>query len=266
MKPTLLLSSLLSCAALSTATADFIDLGTFANDNQNYGTFSGSEMQSVTLNGITYSTSQLTQIEMTAFAGASGSVLLQQNGETNSPNAQQRLDFLETDWRGDTGIINPTTTDDSAGANFVTPVVNIAGADMFIYEITSNLNSADGFDIRINGTQLTVLKSNYADSGADTFNDDVLTLSGTPNDLSDLLNFNSSSGATDISQSIIGVAIDFSDFGVALGDTVSSFTFNSTTENSTFDPVIIAAIPEPQSYALLAGMLSLAWIATRRRG
>ncbi len=268
MNPRLTLTFLLSCAALTSATAATTALGTSLDDALNYGTFSSSVMQSVTLNGVTYTTDQLTQIELTAFKGASGSVLLQQNGATNSPNAQQRLDFLETDWRGDTGIINPSNDSDSVAANFVTPVVNIVGPDMFVYEIAGDPNNPDAFQIRINGTQLTVGRGSYGDSGADTFNEDVLTLSSTPSSLSQLLNLTPSSGATDITQSIVGVAIDFSDFGVALGETVSSFTFDSSTVNSssTFDPVLIAAVPEPQSYALFAGMLSLAWLAIRRRG
>jgi len=265
MKTQLTITSFILSATLSTATAASIKLGTSADDSQNYGTFSSSVLQSVTLNGVTYTTDQLTQIELTSFKGASGSVLLQQNGGISSPTAQQRLDLLETDWRGDTGIINPSASDDTSGANFVSPVTNIAGADMFIYEIDNNPQDADGFEIRINGVQQTYGSSAYGDSGADTFNDDVLRLNGTPDNLSQLLSFSSSTSASDISQSIVGVAIDFSDFGVALGETVTSFTFNSNSSSSTFDPVLIAAVPEPQSFALLSGLLALSWIAVRRR-
>ena len=261
----LTITSIFFCAAATTATAASTKLGTSADDSQNYGTFSSSVLQSITLNGVTYSTNQLTRIELISFKGASGSVFLQQDGGTNSPNAQERRDFLETDWRGDTGIINPSADDDTSGANFVTPVTNIAGADMFIYEIASDPTKADSFQIRINGIQQTYGSSAYGDSGADRFNEDVLTLNGTPSNLSQLLSLSASSGANDITQSIVGVAIDFSDFGVALGETVTSFTFNSNSSSSTFDPVLIAAVPEPQSYALFAGMIALTLLTVRRR-
>lgn len=252
----------LTVIAACSVQAAFTPLGTQANDPLNYGSFTGSVLDSVTLNGITYSTSQLTQIELTAFAGANGSVLLQQDGATSNPTAQERRDFLETDWRGDTGIINPSTSNDSVMANFNTPVTNVVGPDMFLYEITSD--TADGFQIRINGTQLTVTGSDYADSGANTFNDDVLALSTTPSDLTQLLTLSASLNSPTITQNILGVGIDFSDFGVALGESVSSFSYNSD-GGSTFDPVIIAAVPEPQTYAMLAGILALVCAALRRR-
>lgn len=253
---------LLSFTSVCSVHAAFTPLGTQAADPNNYGSFTGSVLDSVTLNGVTYATSQLTQIELTAFRGQSSSVLLQQDGGPTNPTAQQRRDFLETDWRGDTGIINPSTTADSVAANFKSPVINIAGPDMFVYEI--NTSSADPFQIRINGVQLTVNSGDYGNSGADTLNDDVLMLSSTPTDLNGLLTLSSSLGSTNISQNIVGVAIDFSDFGVALGASVSSFSFNST-GSQTFDPVIIAAVPEPRTYALLVSVLALGYAIWRRR-
>lgn len=257
-----LLVSLFSLLAVGSASAAFTPLGTSGNDPNNYGSFSGSELTAITLNGKTYTTAQMTQIELTAFVGAAAGVLLQQDGMAPNPTAQQRRDFLETDWRGDTGIINPSSASDSVAANFKTPVVNIDGPDMFVYEI--NTSGADPFQIRINGVQLTVNSGNYGNSGADTSNDDVLSLTGTPANLNQLLTLNASVTSSNISQNILGVGIDFSDFGVALGDTVSSFTFNSFGSN-TFDPVIIAAVPEPQTYAQLIGALALGWVVARRR-
>lgn len=257
-----ILTLLAATATVTSLPAAFIPLGTSVNDPQNYGSFTGVVLDSVTLNGNTYTTDQLTQIELTAFVGASKSVILTRNGGDTNPTSQERRDFLETDWRGDTGLINPSSDNDSVAATFNTPVVNIAGADMFIYEI--NGSGADPFQIRINGIQLIVGSASYADSGVDTVSADVLSTSSTPANLSDLLSLNASRTSDDIDQNIVGVAIDFSDFGVALGDTVSSFTFDSYGSN-TFDPVIIAAVPEPQTFALLAGLLALSWVACRRR-
>lgn len=247
---------------LSVARGAFTPLGSSGDDPLNFGSFSGPVLESITLNGSTYSTEQLVQIELTAFRGQSGSVLLQVNGGEENPTAQQRRDFLETDWRGDTGIINPSVNNNSVGATFERPVRNIAGPDMFLYEI--NTSGADAFQIRINGTQLTVDGGDYGDSGVDTVDANVLTLSGTPTDLTDLLTNSASVTSSDISQNIVGVGIDFSDFGVALGDTVTNFSFNSASSSSTFDPVIIGAIPEPRTYVLLAGLLALGWAVCRR--
>ncbi|WP_269536904.1 hypothetical protein [Cerasicoccus fimbriatus] len=254
---------LLTISVACSAQAAFTPLGTQGDDPNNYGTFTSSVLDSVTLNGKTYSTSELTQIELTAFAGASSSVLLQNDGGPSNPTEQQRRDFLETDWRGDTGIINPTITNDSVAAIFKSPVVNIDGPDMFFYEINSS--GADGFEIRINGVQLTVNSSDYGDSGANTFNDDVLSLSSTPGNLTQLLTLSATLGSPTITQNIMGVGIDFSDFGVALGESVTSFTFNSSSSGSTVDPVIIAAVPEPQTYAMLAGLACLTLAIYRRR-
>lgn len=255
------LTLLLTLAAAGSASA-FTPLGTSGADPNNYGSFTGSTLDSVTLDGVTYTTGALVQIELTAFRGQTASVLLQNDGGPTNPTAQQRRDFLETDWRGSTGIINPSTTNDSVAANFNSPVPNITGPDMFLYEI--NTSGADSFEIRINGVQLTVDGSDYRDSGADTSDDLVLSLSGTPTDLNDLLTSSAAETSSNINQNIMGVAIDFSDFGIAPGATVSSFSYNSAT-SSTFDPVIIAAVPEPRIYALLTGMAALAWIVVRRR-
>tara|TARA_R100000027_G_scaffold34143_1_gene24973 strand:+ start:11010 stop:11885 length:876 start_codon:yes stop_codon:yes gene_type:complete len=255
--------TLIALLAVSQTQAAFTPLGTSADDAFNYGTFSGSVLSSVTLNGTTYTTDQLTQVELVSFEGAAISVLLQQNGGNSNPSSQERRDLIETDWRGDTGIINSSFVDDSSSATFNTPVVNVEGVDMILYEISSNPISADGFQIRINGVQLTVASGDYGDSGADTSNDDVLSLTSKPENLTELLNLNASVSTSNITQSIVGVGIDFSDFGVNEGDTVTSFSYNSN-GSSSFDPVIIAAIPEPRTSALLAGLACLS-LATLRR-
>ncbi|WOO39569.1 hypothetical protein [Rubellicoccus peritrichatus] len=254
---------LLNACFSSITQAAFVPLGTSGDDPNNYGTFSGVVLDSVTLNGQTYGTSSLVQVSLTAFAGATSSVLLQQNGGVTNPTAQQRRDFLETDWRGDTGIINPSAVAGSVQANFNVPVRNIAGADMFLYEINTAA-TGDAFDIIINGMTLTVGASDYGDSGANTNSADVLSVGSTPTTLTQLLNNPAGLSSGNISQNILGVGIDFSDFGVADGATVTSFSYNSGNVTS-FDPVLIAAVPEPHTYSMIAGFFVVGIAFLRRR-
>ncbi|WFB35790.1 PEP-CTERM sorting domain-containing protein [Kiritimatiellota bacterium B12222] len=215
----------------------------------------------MTLNGIEYTTSELTQVTLTAWKGASQGQLLQYNGGPTNPDATTRRGFLETDWSGNTGLINPSTTAGSVGLSFNTSVKNIAGADLFLYEISSG--TPDAFQVTINGFTQTVNGSDYGNSGVSSASSDVLNLSSTPASLGDLLGLSSTRSSDNITQNIHGVGIDFSDFGVALGDTVTSFTMNSNGSN-TFDPVIIAAIPEASSLWLLS-LGALTGILIKRR-
>lgn len=260
----------LVCSAVSTLSfitltqAAFVPLGTSGDDPLNYGSFTDAVLDSVTLNGQTYGVSSLVQISLTAYNGATASVLLQQNGGPTNPSAQERRDFLETDWRGDTGIINPSINAGSVQADFGAPVRNIPGVDMFFYEI-NGATTGDPFDITINGTSMLVSGSDYGDSGQNTMSADVLGLGFTPATLTAVLNSTATLGTSNIAQNILGVGIDFSDFGVALGDTISSFSYDSNASGSTVDPVIIAAVPEPHTCALIFGFLAMALAAMRRR-
>lgn len=246
-----------------TAQAATVALGTSGTDPNNYGTFSGQTLTDITLNGKTYDTSELIQVTLTSWRGASTGQLLQYNGGPTNPDANTRRSFLETDWSGNTGIINPATSAGSAGFSFNSPVTNVAGADLFLYEITG-ATFADDFIITIDGNALTVGGDKYGDSGVSSNSADVLNFSSTPTTLNSLLTANTSQGSNNISQSIHGVGIDFSDFGITPGATVSSFTLHSTGAN-TFDPVIIAAIPEASSLWLLSlGFLTFALVKRRK--
>ncbi len=243
-----------------TAQAATVALGTSVADPNNYGTFSGQTLTGVTLNGIEYDTSDLVQVTLTAWKGASTGQFLQYNGGPIILDEAARRGFLETDWSGNTGIINPATTAGSAGFNFNTPVKNVAGADFFLYEINSG--TADAFQVTIKGDTQTVSGTAYGNSGVSSNNADVVNIS-TPANLTSLLTNTTSSGSNNISQTIHGVGIDFSDFGIALGDSISSFTLNSSGSN-TFDPVIIAAVPEASSLWLFS-LSALAIVLFKRR-
>ncbi|MDF3130467.1 PEP-CTERM sorting domain-containing protein [Kiritimatiellaeota bacterium B1221] len=254
--------TVLMCTAGFALQAGTVALGTSTDDTDNYGTFSAQTLSSVTLNGITYDTSDLVQVTLTAWKGASVGQFLQYNNGPVTLDEAARRAFLETDWSGNTGIINPSTSAGSAGFNFNTPVKNIAGADMFLYEINSS--TPDSFQITIDGTTVNVTGAEYGNSGTSTANADVINFSNAPSNLTNLLTNTTTSGSNNINQTIHGVGIDFSDFGIALGATVSSFTLNSSSSGATFDPVIIAAVPEPASLWLLS-LAAVAMVVVKRR-
>lgn len=258
----LLSIALATCIQMQAAT---VKLGTSGSDPNNFSSFTAQTLTSVTLNGISYNTSELTRITLNAWAGDGGSQLLQTNGGSSNPTASERRGFLETDWSGNTGIINPSTTADSVMLTFNAPVVNIAGADLILYEI-NGASTADPFEININGNRMTVNGSEYGNTGATSAASKVLTMS-TPATLTALLNNASSLGSSNISQDIFGVGIDFSDFGVAPGDTVSFFYLDSFGSN-TFDPVIIAgvtSIPELSSIWLMGLAAGITLLFLKRR-
>lgn len=262
--PALIVSILLATVMSYPLRAVVIPLGTSSADPSNYGTFSGTTLQSVTLNGITYTTGQLTQISMTSFVGASALGLLQTNAGAVNPTESERRAFIETDWSGDTGILNPSTAANSFVANFNAPVLNLPGADMFLYEVNPG-TTGNGFAITINGNEVVIATTDYGSSGKSN-NSDALTLGTTPTSLNELLT-NTASFGLDLNQNILGVAIDFSDFGVSSGDTVSNFSLRSTDFALAVDPVIIAgvtSVPEPSTYAALLGGLVLL-LAIRRK-
>lgn len=235
---------------------------------------SGVTMTGVVLDNVTFTTADLTQVTVTSWASASPGSLLEadtglstNNNLTRSP--AQRRALIETDWRLDTGLINPSTTADSAGVSFNTPVANRPGVDLVIFEINPG-TSADSIVLRINGQQQTV--STWGSTGYTTPNADVIkvrntgnTADATPGSLTTLLNNPIQVNSVNIAQTVFGVGIDFSDFGVAANATVSSFTFWSTSTSTAVDPVIIAGIiPEPAAVAMVLTTLP-ALLARRHR-
>ena len=262
-----LLSSSLLVSSTSAASVAITD----ANSS-----FSGATLNSVTLNGATFSTSQLIQINVTAYDGALGSAgkILVQNGTGTSLSAAQRLALIETDWRGDTGFVN---LGNGAGitAGFTSPVFNNPGVDFILFEINSS-SPVDSFSVSFNGGSFfnlptTTTGASWGATGAQTVSADLHTSRNpgdtadqNPTNLSELLNNPLSlgtGGATDVSQNIYGIALDFSDYGVASGAAVTTFTLRGA---GTADPVIIAAlpVPEPSSIVLLLGGTAIAF---RRR-
>ena len=256
MKAQYLLASLCLPGALSAATVGIGDVGTDAN---NFATFTPSTtiLSSVTVGGQAYTTAQLVQGTVTSFVGdGTGSLLITRGGGAASVDtAQKRRDLLETDWDASTGIINPQNSNQNFGFTFNSAIVNNAGADFVMFEI-DNGTSGDDFDIEINGITLqfsAISGGGWGDTGVIS-NSSIFDVSPAPGNLTDLLNNGGSvRSGNAVAQPVWGTGIDLSDFGVADGASITSFTFDGR-GTDLIDPVIIAglqAVPEPSSSFLL---------------
>jgi hypothetical protein len=271
----LLVAGLVAAVALpaSAAMTPLNDPGTNAGTFVN--TTVGPMLQSITLNGVSYDVSELAQIEMTAYKGSTKyGMVIPDTGIDNEdpyvpdPTTATRRALLEEDWLGSTGVLNPANEAGAFAANFKTPAVNVPGPDMFIYD----LGNGDPAWITINGVEQAIAKGDFGNSGEmsgvvdllDFVNLEVEGLPGVARPaetLDELLNEEMKiSSTSNQNQTIYGVGIDFSDFDVAAGETVSGYSLRA----EGLDQVIVGAVvPEPASMALLAvGGIGL---ALRRR-
>lgn len=230
-------------------------LGTSGDDPKNYGVFTGTNLTSLALNETSYAQSDFINISLSGYTAGDKNVFLVKDGGEINPTAKERRDFIETDWDGETGFTNIGVMEFS----FTTPVVNRTGVDMFIYEIGAS--TCDALTIKINSQTVNVSSGEYGYSGVDTLSTDILETSTESSvfNLSGFLNdATKRSSLSFVSQNIRGVAIDFSDFGIADGDTVSNFTISG---GNSLDMVLVGAvssIPESSSTSILVGLSALA--------
>ena len=210
----------------------------------------------------TYQLSDLTGVTLTAFDGASGSVILTQDGGPLPPTGS-RATLIE-DARFDTGIINPDRSATAMSFDLASPLVNVAGVDLIMFEIDPASEGGDDFLVRINGITNTI--SPDINTGVITPSSDVYEASTTITTLTQLEDnpsFTSSSG--NIDQPVFAYSLDLSDFGISLGDSITSFEFGSVASGDTVDPVFVAGLPIPEPGSILLLLAGSSLIMGRRR-
>jgi len=214
---------------------------------------------------------------ISAFAGGNSTTLLgpdsgQNNGTVITYSAAQRRAFLETDFDLNTGIINPSTATDGLSGTFSTPIKNTLGTNFVLFEIAPTVDQlADRFFISFNGGSFfEVAGTAYGKTNFTTNSETLDTRNAADNGsitagtLNDLLTSNLRIQTNFIDQSVWGIGLDFSDYGVAADADVSSFTIRAFDASNRVDPVFIAGlIPEPS--VALSSVLGLAMIALRRK-
>lgn len=230
----------------------------------------GNQLESFVVNGETLLASNLVAPTLTSFRASSSTVYLVGDGQA-VPASGSRAALLTDDFRLDTGILNATAGNNSMGISFGAGLINRPGPDVVLFELNpSTQGKGDGFLVLINGIQLQVLNTAYGPSvGQGTSMDLYARSQGSPTTLADLESGTPAINNPSITQDWYGVTLDFSDFGVAPGASVTSFSMGSDSANTngTFDPVLlmgISTVPEPGSFALmLLGIGLLRWPRTR---
>ena len=259
-----LLASLLSGLLLSSA-----DLRA-ANSAITVVGGTNSNLTSITVGGATYTQSQLVGSTITAFTSSPGgnnsNILLEDGGAVPASGSRQAL--LGGDFNLNTGVLNAGNGNATVSISFASPVVNVAGPDIFLFEIASNFDP-DPFGITINGQTGSIdggASGNAADLGdwGDTglvSNSDLFARAGgAPTSLSDLENGTYNLSFANIAQRLYGVGLDLTDYGVAPGGTITGMQYGSAAGGQgTADPVLLVGVPEPGTtvLALLGGLGTL---------
>ena len=197
---------------------------------------------------INYTTRELIGVDLIDFDASNGSRvnIIAPMGDPVVPFGQ-RAAMIEDDCF-DTGVINPTTTDDmSMHFRFDAPVVNSAGPDIVFFEIDNN-TPRDPIVVTIPGFGPAQTLNNYGGrlTGDLALQTQEFTPT-TPASLNDLETMtlvvqNSNVGG----QGIHGLGIDLNDFGVAPGASITELFLRAGSTGERVDPVFIAGLPEIQ--------------------
>ncbi len=224
---------------------------------------SGNEILGVTVNGASLGQNRLQNGTVTAFAGASPSVVLAPFGV--SPTVGAAANGYLSDYLFDTGLINPAIGATAVTLTFSPALVNRPGADFVVMEINAAA-PADGFQARINGVTVQVTAGEYGNTGVSTSAANVLNTRNAGNTgnitVTTLAGLNAAPlalGSSNTTQAVFGVALDLSDFGVAAGASVATIQLGSAATGLTFDPVFVAGIvppPEVTSGPIISGFLA----------
>lgn len=205
----------------------------------------GAELLAINVGGQTYARDRLVGgIINTYQAGNSASVFVQ-NGAP--PPATGTRAGLLADFLLDTGVINPAATPTAAGITFARPVVNGPGPELFFFDI-HNRTALEPMQVRINGLVLTVTSEQWGLIGYSVNSADIWRTRNPANtanvavtSLAELEAAPLVLANSNINHFVYAVGLDLSDFGLAEGAAISSFTYGGS-GSAYIDPVEIAGV------------------------
>ncbi|MFT5121664.1 MAG: hypothetical protein ACI9TH_004110 [Kiritimatiellia bacterium] len=240
-----LICTLFGCLALS----GFAGVTTLNLDYSNFE-FKAVHVDQQGVN-FTYRINDIIGFDLTAFAGDSGTSLLNTQGAGNVP-VGSRAALLDADLRFDTGVINPARSPTAMTLLFDQPVFNNRGDDVVLFEWNTG-GAGDPFQVRINGITQQYTTGSYNGQHGGPVPVNAQVIGGTPSTLFQLEN-NGASSNFDLTQNIFGIGVNLSDFGVPKGASVTSIQLGSAASGATPDFVYIAglklghpSVPEPST-------------------
>ncbi|WFB37719.1 PEP-CTERM sorting domain-containing protein [Kiritimatiellota bacterium B12222] len=233
----------------------------------------GPILDTITIDGVLYDATSMVNGEMTGFTDSGQVQLMAGKSTTSAPAVGQRSDVM-SDLRLDTAMLNIN----EIVFTFDQAILNTGSGKIDVVIFDWGAFNGDDFSVTIDGNTISGLSDANVPTGGDVHTESISLTSNwfaTPSPHSgvttvDELNtmtfgsvVNSSSGGT---QGVIG--LDLTDFGVAIGGSITQMTISETGTVSV-DPSLILgvqAIPEPSSIWMLGlGVISLFLGGTKRR-
>jgi hypothetical protein len=200
-----------------------------------------SELQHFIVGETTYTQDDLIQPTLVAFEGKpeNNSVIISPGDVV--PSQGSRAQLLTSDFRLNTGILNPANGSDAATLSFSPPLVNGPGPDLVVYEITrATSEGPDAFLVEINS--MVGRLSEWGPQLATLNWDSYELAAGHPTSLGDLENGAVTSIGGRSNAPVYGMAIDLDEFGVSPLAAVDSIRFGSIAGRESVDPVLIMGI------------------------
>ncbi len=206
-----------------------------------------ANLQSINIDGTVYSGSNLIGVDVTAFNMViSGTQTFQIVPE--GAGASQGV--AATGLLEDTSLTTGFAGLDSDTFSFLSPIENRDGADAFIFEYSPTESAT--LNVTINGNTINIGSSPFTATGttvdADLYRN-TTTASTTIAILESITSW--SHNQTQNGSSIGYHAIDFSDYGVADGASISELTLAGNNDWDITSVVGLAVVPEPSSVVLL---------------
>lgn len=206
-------------------------------------TVAGSTLTGLNLGGEVVVPAQLVPVTLTTFNAASSVVILAPDAAPPAVNGRAGLlgDLLL-----DTGIVNPAVTNTASFATFTTPVINRPGPDLVIMEIKAPAVS-ERMWLTINSVTPAANAAQWGDTGLVISGLSTFSAGTIPTTLAQLQAATLTTGTAGQSLTLYGTALDFTDFEVAAGASVSSLSFGSRSSTALFAPVLLMGISPPRT-------------------